>query len=55
MLVGGRRLEEAVLDESCSNRSADDNVVEERDTEDIRSIAKAAGNLAVFGGRVETA
>ena len=51
-LVGGRRLEQAVFYERIITASADDNVIKERDTEDFGSIAKAAGNLAIFRGRV---
>ena len=41
-LVGGRRLEQAVLYKAVITASAEDNVVEERDAEDFGSIAKAA-------------
>jgi hypothetical protein len=41
-----------VLDERVIAASADDDMVEERDAQDLGSIMKAACNLAIFRGRI---
>ena len=48
-------LEEAVLDKAVVACAGEDNVVEERDTEDFGSLAKAVRNLAILRAWIETA
>ena len=44
-----------MLDKAVVACSGEDNVVEERNTQDFGSLAKAVGNLAVLRAWVETA